>query len=280
MNELSTEQAWLQLLETPGGRELLHSCYYGWNEIEACNRFVDSEEWQDVVRIIRRLHRPGKRALDLGAGNGIGSFGLAQQGYSVVAVEPDPSRLVGYGALRSLMASSRLPIEHVDGYGENLPFANNSFDVVYVRQVLHHAQDLPQMLQEVGRVLQPHGIFIACREHVVDDADSLATFLADHPLHRFTGLEGAFSLRAYLDAMRVAGLRVEKVFGPWDTVINHYPKSNAEVRTIARQSAVHRFGSIGNFIARSQLYEKWYRRLRSKRDRRPGRLYTFVATAS
>ena len=40
------------------------------------------------------IPRKAGRALDLGAGNGILSYALAREGWSVTAVEPDPSALV------------------------------------------------------------------------------------------------------------------------------------------------------------------------------------------
>lgn len=41
---------------------------------------------------------------------------------------------------------------------EQLPFADNSFDIVYSWGVLHHSPDTPQAIREVHRVLRPGGI--------------------------------------------------------------------------------------------------------------------------
>ena len=48
------------------------------------------------------------QALDLGAGRGISSYALAREGWQVTALEPDPSMLIGAGAIRSLVAKKAM----------------------------------------------------------------------------------------------------------------------------------------------------------------------------
>jgi SAM-dependent methyltransferase len=43
------------------------------------------------------------------------------------------------------------------GVGERLPFADNSFDVVFTNEVLEHVQDDVQAAREIARVLRPGG---------------------------------------------------------------------------------------------------------------------------
>jgi SAM-dependent methyltransferase len=63
------------------------------------------------------------------------------------AIEYTRARLDAYGL------SSRL--ECADA--EHLPFADNSFDIVYSWGVLHHSPDTPRAVDEVYRVLRPGG---------------------------------------------------------------------------------------------------------------------------
>lgn len=64
------------------------------------------------------------------------------------AVEHTQKRLALYG-LRS---------EVQVGDAEQLPFADESFDIVYSWGVLHHSPDTPKAIQEVYRVLRPNGV--------------------------------------------------------------------------------------------------------------------------
>jgi SAM-dependent methyltransferase len=48
-------------------------------------------------------------------------------------------------------------VNYVTGYGENLPYEDNFFDMVYIRNALDHVEDPRRTLQEVHRVLRPGG---------------------------------------------------------------------------------------------------------------------------
>ena len=185
---MTWEQAVQWLREQPGQSELVKACFFDDPLLNAARRFHQSEEWAETRK---RLPDPRGKALDLGAGRGISSYALAKDGFYVTALEPDPSALVGAEAIRNLAEESGLPIAVAREWGERLPFADNSFDVVHGRQVLHHARSLPELCKEVARVLKPGGVFIATREHVVDVPEELPAFLASHPLHHLYGGENA-----------------------------------------------------------------------------------------
>ena len=108
MPTISWEQAVQWLREKPDQQELVRACYFDDPLIEAAERFWQSVEWQSIAALLP--HSKG-RALDLGAGRGISSYALARDGWAVSALEPDPSNLVGAGAIRTLVQESGLPIE-------------------------------------------------------------------------------------------------------------------------------------------------------------------------
>ena len=110
----------------------------------AANRFSCSDEWFSVEKLIQ-LYLPGK-VLDIGAGRGISSYAFDRLGCDVTAMGPYPSALVGAEAIQALMKNVQLPINIVQDFGEVLPFESNTFDIVYGRAVLHHAQDLNTLL--------------------------------------------------------------------------------------------------------------------------------------
>lgn len=256
--------------------ELINDTYLGIDVFESMERFRRSAEFLEVQKLIGDRVRGG-RVLDLGAGVGIASRAFAESGARVVyALEPNPSDEVGRGAIRRLATGA--PITLVDAYGEKIPLSDGEVDIVYARQVLHHAQNLPQVLLECARVLKAGGVFLACREHVVDDDRQLQVFLDNHPVHQLVGGENAFHLDEYVDAICSADLRLQKVFGPWDTVINAFPavKTTEELRDYPRMVLKRRLGQFGALLSNvpgiDLLVWRWLKRPV------PGRPYAFLAT--
>ena len=236
---MSWEQAVLKLQADPAQAVLLKACYLDDPLLDAAKRFAASDEWQAVRQFL--AGRQGQ-ALDLGAGRGIASFALAVDGWRVHAIEPDPSRIVGAGAIQSLADQSGLPLEIVRAGAEDLPFASGTIDVVYGRQVFHHLSSLGQACAEIRRVLKPHGLVLATREHVIRREADREVFLASHPTHSWTGTENAFRLATYLDAFRAAGLRVVTVLRPMESPINYAPMTLADWRVECLRPLVRLIG--------------------------------------
>jgi SAM-dependent methyltransferase len=263
------------LLAQPEHQALCRACYYDRPPLAAAQRFWASDEWQALRHV---MPRPPGTALDVGAGMGVASYALARDGWQTTALEPDPSRLVGAGAIRQLAADAGLSITVVQEWGESLPFADASFDLVHARQVLHHARDLPRFCRELRRVLKPGGTLLATREHVISSAAQLPAFLAGHPLHKLYGGENAFTLATYLGALGAAGLKMQQQWGPLESVINFAPFTEATLADEIRRRA-SRFPA-GGLVARAALAPPWRHAalaLLSRLDRRPGRLHSFVA---
>jgi hypothetical protein len=82
--------------------------YYGDPLIDCALRYWHSAEWAAIRAWLPPS--PGA-ALDVGAGRGIASLGLAKDGSTVDILEPDGSSMVGAGAIRALARASGLPIQ-------------------------------------------------------------------------------------------------------------------------------------------------------------------------
>ncbi len=273
---LTWEEAVQWLKSQPDKQDLVKACYYDDPLSATAQRFFESEEWQAVAERLSAWI-PGD-VLDLGAGNGISSYAFARLGCVVTALEPDPSNIVGAGAIKQIAQKANLTINVVEAFGETLPFADASFDIVHCRQVLHHASNLNQLCREASRVLRTNGVFIATREHVISKQENLEVFLKSHPLHSLYGGENAFLLSQYRNAIVNAGLIIKNIYGPHDSVINYFPTTRAQNQE--RMAAILQ-PLLGKQVANSLVSQKQFQslvgRYRSWRDRTPGRLYSFVA---
>ena len=89
--------------------------------------------------------REGEHVLDVGAGTGALTRELVERGAKVVAVEPSPEFT---RALRS-----RFPrIEVHEAPAEELPFADDSFDIALAQLVVAFMADARVAMRELGRV--------------------------------------------------------------------------------------------------------------------------------
>jgi SAM-dependent methyltransferase len=262
---ISWEQAVLWLRSQPEQTELVKACFYDDPLLQAAQRYYASSEWQAV----RSLIGPGRgRALDVGSGRGIAAYALAMDGWQTTALEPDPSAIVGAGAIRALAEAAHLDIDVVQQHGESLPFADDSFVLVHCRAVLHHARDLTRMCGEIARVLRAGGVLLATREHVISRREDLSRFLAAHPLHHLYDGENALLLQEYVEAIRSAGLCVERIINPYACDVNLFPDTQAQLR---RRLAARMRLPLPNLIPKRAL--SWL----GARSNQPGRHYSFLA---
>jgi len=224
---MTWEEAVSKIKGDPLNNDLVVACYYDDPILGAAERFSTSSEWLETLKVLGRTSH-GK-VLDIGAGRGIASYAFAKHGWEVTALEPDNSDIVGLGAIRKLGKDSGLRINILKGEAESIPSPDLSFDLVYARQALHHANDLNKFCSEAFRVLRPGGIFLATREHVIDRQEDLGVFLTSHPLHKYYGGENAYRLQVYLLALRRAGFARVRILRTYDSDINLFPGSRRDV---------------------------------------------------
>lgn len=99
----------------------------------------------------------GKKILELGCGAGEASVYFAKKGGDVTATDLSAGMLRVVGKVADKHGVS---VSMKQTASDRLDFADNSFDIVYAANLLHHV-DIASTLAEIERVLKPGGIFAA-----------------------------------------------------------------------------------------------------------------------
>ena len=145
----------------------------GWYvEDDAIDLLLPAVPWDDPTwsanehsfnLLLRRYVKPGQRALEVGAARCWGALHMVPRGVEYVATDilADPVIGLGRGAFYERQVG---PFERVQADGENLPFADRSFDLVFCVASLHHAFDARAMVKEMARVTRRGGVVAALNE--------------------------------------------------------------------------------------------------------------------
>lgn len=133
-----------------------------------------SHKWRTIensAQYLTEYLKPGLSLLDVGCGPGTLTVDLAK----AVA----PGRVVGVDATDEVLAIARehaaqesIGVEFLHANAYELPFDDNTFDIVHVHQLLQHLSEPLAAIRELQRVTKPGGI-IAARE---SDYSAMAWF--------------------------------------------------------------------------------------------------------
>lgn len=97
---------------------------------------------------------PQGHLLEVGCSMGNDSFELAKRGFQVTGIDITEKAI---DLIRQRFTLYQMPGDFRVADAENLPFDDNSFDVVYSFGVLHHTPNTEGAIEEIRRVLKPHG---------------------------------------------------------------------------------------------------------------------------
>jgi 2-polyprenyl-3-methyl-5-hydroxy-6-metoxy-1,4-benzoquinol methylase len=230
-------------------------------------RYSESQEFKEIRKIIFKIYRGKKiKILDVGAGNGISSIALAKEGHYVTALEPDNSNLVGSQAIQFGANTNKVKIEIIETYFEDLPEKFfNSFDLVFARQAMHHANSLNKFILSANKALTHGGYLFTVRDHVISNEFQKKIFLKKHPLHKFYGGENAYTLKEYLKSFSINSFELEKIYRPNSTPINYHPWSIERVKR-----------RLPFFLKNIIISKIIFSILKFRMNFQPGRLYSFI----
>src|SRR5271156_4877366 len=116
--------------------------------------YVPGRSWKGLAEALLKLMPPMVIA-DLGAGEGSFSLLLAQRAKQVIAVDNSP-KMVEYGT--SLAQKQGIAtLEYRLGDLEAVPIEDNTVDLAFFSQSLHHAMHPDRAIAEAWRILKPGG---------------------------------------------------------------------------------------------------------------------------
>lgn len=181
--------------------------------------FADYDKWRygferHLPACFDGLNVSGKRVLEVGLGQGADSESLIRRGARWSGIDLTAESVE---RIRTRLILRELPFDDLkQGSVLELPFADNSFDMVFSHGVLHHVPEIQQAEKEIHRVLRPGGelvIMMYARwslNYLVSIAlIRRAVLLAAFPLARMgvvkPGREGG-KLAAHLDNATRMGL--------------------------------------------------------------------------
>jgi SAM-dependent methyltransferase len=185
----------------------------------------------------------GLRVLELGAAKAWAARFWLERDCEYVATDILVDRNIGLGRGAFYGDFGRVQAD-----GENLPFADATFDVTYCVATLHHALDLAKMVREMARVTQPRGVVAGLNEGTRGVGRS-----ADNPEQageKELGInEHVHTVLAYLAAFTRAGVlvrRLERSDGyppmPYGYFLSKVPKVGMTLGTLSHLSVAQYAG--------------------------------------
>lgn len=149
----------------------------------------------DMALEIARVAPRGSEVLDVGCGNGYIAHHL--------------SALLGVDVLGIDVAdSTEAPIDYRQYDGIKFPAADASFDAIVLAYVLHHAQDIPSLLEEMKRVLRPGGVAIIYEDIPATVWDRFICWTHDLKWRKRTGVCAFRSESEWQELFESAGFEI------------------------------------------------------------------------
>jgi SAM-dependent methyltransferase len=117
---------------------------------------VYASRLRELTKLMVPYLRPGDRVLDVGCGSGF-------LGRAILDSPTCPKSVLIRGLERVRRGGEAIPVEAYDG--ETIPYADNTFEVVILADVLHHEQDPHHLIGECARVARR---FLIIKDHKIE----------------------------------------------------------------------------------------------------------------
>lgn len=182
---------------------------------------ADGRDPMEIALAVVRASAP-RRILEIGCGTGGFAATLAEQ-------HPDAVLLATDQSTRFVELTTARGVEARVADATDLPFEDDSFDLVAAMWMLYHVPDLDRALAEVRRVLRRRGRFLAVTngdEHV---ADLRRDGGGEPVVTEFSTQNGEASLTRHFEHVSREDLATRAVFPDRDSALAYLASSGEDV---------------------------------------------------
>lgn len=195
---LEKNELYLEALPSAGANFLMHKDTIGWLTHE-----------YNFFTMLKILSLKGKSVLDFGAGRCWSSKWMAMKGAEVVAFDALEHPTIGLGAGAVFLKNHDIYFDRVCGDFNELPFQDETFDIVVSTGSMHHSNNLSVTIGEVARILKTGGSLAIMNEPVRSfrSLDETVKLKGDQE-----GInEHEYRMTRYLSLFRRHGLKIGRI---------------------------------------------------------------------
>jgi ubiquinone/menaquinone biosynthesis C-methylase UbiE len=181
------------------------------NALESAKLRFEFEKEHDFIRNYFAdtdiLQFKGKHLLELGSFTG-GALASWVETYGFAKADGIDVNPLYAQAGNDLAKKMNLPIQYTTGFGEKLPYNDNSFDFVFTHDVLEHVRSVEKTMLELRRVLKPGGKLFCVFPQFLQPLESHLTLATRMPaLHWF--FSGKVLAKAYYEVIQERGEKAQ-----------------------------------------------------------------------
>ncbi len=107
-----------------------------------------------VLDLLKKSGTGGRKALDIGCGDGALSYMMTKDGWKVTGLDYSGT---GLGLAKKIFKERNANADFVRGDSCRLPIHNESFDAVVAADILEHLNEPERLIEEINRVLKNGG---------------------------------------------------------------------------------------------------------------------------
>ncbi len=137
-------------------------------------------------------------------------------------------------------AEKQIPVKLTTGFGEALPYADNSFDFVFTHDVMEHVRNVETTMDELFRVLKPGGKLLCVFPQFLQPLESHLDFSSRMPALHWV-FSGKALAKAHYEIIKERGEKAEWYapsspdLDPWEKLPSLNGISIAKFRKIIRK---------------------------------------------